>query len=156
MHIRLGLHLEISHPWNHGHTNDLSLDFFNNNSNHLHMCLLSTLCGSVDKHSPFDTYIYIYTNTYTYSEAHRTGPPLDQIYHILHHMSFLQPLTQMCLSGIDQCLLFATEFIIELVYPLPWNQAGCHSTHFMVHQFIHLNVGTAHDCTQITSVRYAD
>ena len=24
------------------------------------MCVLSTLCGNVDKHSPFDIYIYIY------------------------------------------------------------------------------------------------
>ena len=24
------------------------------------MCVLSTLCGKVDKHSPFDIYIYIY------------------------------------------------------------------------------------------------
>ena len=26
------------------------------------MCVLSTLCGNVDKHSPFDIYIYIYTH----------------------------------------------------------------------------------------------
>ena len=32
--------------------------FFNNYSNHPRMCVLSTLCGNVDKHSPF--YIYIY------------------------------------------------------------------------------------------------
>ena len=34
--------------------------FFNNYSNHPRMCVLSTLCGNVDKHSPFDIYIYIY------------------------------------------------------------------------------------------------
>ena len=34
--------------------------FFNNYSNHPHMCVLSTLCGNVEKHSPFDIYIYIY------------------------------------------------------------------------------------------------
>ena len=28
--------------------------FFNNYSNHPRMCVLSTLCGNVDKHSPFD------------------------------------------------------------------------------------------------------
>ena len=28
--------------------------------NHPRMCVLSTLCGNVDKHSPFDWYIYIY------------------------------------------------------------------------------------------------
>ena len=33
--------------------------FFNNYSNHPRMCVLSTLCGNVDKHSPFDIYIYI-------------------------------------------------------------------------------------------------
>ena len=33
--------------------------FFNNYSNHLRMCVLSTLCGNDDKHSPFDIYIYI-------------------------------------------------------------------------------------------------
>ena len=33
--------------------------FFNNYSNHPRMCVLSTLCGNVDKHSPFD-FIYIY------------------------------------------------------------------------------------------------
>ena len=38
----------------------LTLDFFNNNSNHSRMCVLSTLCGNVDIHSPFDIYIYIY------------------------------------------------------------------------------------------------
>ena len=35
--------------------------FFNKYSNHPRMCVLSTLCGNVDKHSPFDfIYIYIY------------------------------------------------------------------------------------------------
>ena len=34
--------------------------FFNNYSNHSRMCVLSTLCGNVDKHSPFDIYIYIF------------------------------------------------------------------------------------------------
>ena len=34
--------------------------FFNNYSNHPRMCVLSTLCGNVDKHSPFDIYIYHY------------------------------------------------------------------------------------------------
>ena len=34
--------------------------FFNNYSNHPRMCVLSTLCGNVDKHSPFDIYRYIY------------------------------------------------------------------------------------------------
>ena len=34
--------------------------FFNNYSNHPRMCMLSTLCGSIDKHSHFDIYIYIY------------------------------------------------------------------------------------------------
>ena len=34
--------------------------FYNNYSNHPRMCVLSTLCGNVDKHSPFDIYIYIY------------------------------------------------------------------------------------------------
>ena len=41
------------YPWNHGRRNDLSLDFFNNNSKHRRMCVMSTLCGNVDKHSPF-------------------------------------------------------------------------------------------------------
>ena len=50
----------VLHLWNHGRTNDLSLDLFNNNSNHPHMCMWSTLCGKVDKHSPFDTYMYVY------------------------------------------------------------------------------------------------
>ena len=50
----------VLHPWNHGRTNDLSLDIFNNDSNHPRMCVLSTFCGNVDKHSPFDIYIYIY------------------------------------------------------------------------------------------------
>ena len=27
------------------------------------MCVLSTFCGNVDKHSPFDIYIYIYIVT---------------------------------------------------------------------------------------------
>ena len=47
--------------WNHGGTCGLSLDFFNNYSNHPCMCVLSTLCGNVDKHGSFDIYIYIYT-----------------------------------------------------------------------------------------------
>ena len=34
--------------------------FFNNYSNHPCMCVLSTLRGYVDKHGPFDIYIYIY------------------------------------------------------------------------------------------------
>ena len=29
------------------------------------MCVLSTLCGNIDKHSAFDIYVYIYI----YSEA---------------------------------------------------------------------------------------
>ena len=33
--------------------------FFNNYSNHERMCVLITLCN-VDKHSPFDIYIYIH------------------------------------------------------------------------------------------------
>ena len=40
--------------------------FFNNYSNHPRMCVLSTLCGNVDKHSPFDIYIYTYIHTYTH------------------------------------------------------------------------------------------
>ena len=44
------------YPWNHGRTYDLSLDFFNNYSNHPRMFVLSTLCGNVDKHSPFDIF----------------------------------------------------------------------------------------------------
>ena len=39
--------------------------FFNNYSNHPRMCVLSTLCGNVDKHSPLDDYIYIYIYIYT-------------------------------------------------------------------------------------------
>ena len=54
--------------------NDLTLDFFNNSNHHwqtrtndffnninIHprMCVLSNICGNVDKHSPFDIYIYI-------------------------------------------------------------------------------------------------
>ena len=35
--------------------------FANNYSNHPRMCVLSTLCGNVDKHSPFDIHMYIYT-----------------------------------------------------------------------------------------------
>ena len=38
--------------------------FFNNYSNHPRMCVLSTLCGNVDKHSPFDIYISIYIYLY--------------------------------------------------------------------------------------------
>ena len=34
--------------------------FFNNYSNHPRMCVLSPLCGNVDKHSPFDIYIYFF------------------------------------------------------------------------------------------------
>ena len=34
--------------------------FFNNYSNHPRMCVLSTLCGSVDIHSLFYIYIYMY------------------------------------------------------------------------------------------------
>ena len=41
--------------------------FFNNYSNHPRMCVLSTLCGNVDKHSPFYIYIiYIYIYIYIY------------------------------------------------------------------------------------------
>ena len=29
------------------------------------MCVLSTLCGNVDKHSPFDIYIYMYISMNT-------------------------------------------------------------------------------------------
>ena len=39
--------------------------FFNHNSNHPRMCVLSTLWGNVDKHSPFDIYVYIYTYSIT-------------------------------------------------------------------------------------------
>ena len=42
----------------------LEFGFFNNYSNHRRMCVLSTLCGNVDKHSPFDIYIYIYINSF--------------------------------------------------------------------------------------------
>ena len=34
--------------------------FFSNYSNHPRMCVLSTLSGNFDKHSPFDIYIYCY------------------------------------------------------------------------------------------------
>ena len=44
--------------------------FFNNYSNHPRMCVLSTLCGNVDKHSPFDTYIYIYMCVCVYTYIH--------------------------------------------------------------------------------------
>ena len=37
--------------------------FFNNYSNHPRMCVLSTLCGNVDKHSPFDIYIDIFVSS---------------------------------------------------------------------------------------------
>ena len=33
--------------------------FFNNYGNHPRMCVLSTLCGNIDKHSPFDIYICV-------------------------------------------------------------------------------------------------
>ena len=38
--------------------------FFNNYSNHPRMCVLSTLCGNVGKHSPVDIYIYVYIYIY--------------------------------------------------------------------------------------------
>ena len=45
--------------------------FFNNYSNHPRMCVLSTLCGNVDKHSPFDfLYIYIYIYIYIIQYIH--------------------------------------------------------------------------------------
>ena len=44
-------------------------NFFNNYSNHPRMCVLSTVCGNVDKHSPFHIYIYIYM--YIYPHIHR-------------------------------------------------------------------------------------
>ena len=56
--LTIGVKL-ITYPWNHGRTNDWSFYFFNNNSNLPRMCVLSPLCGNVDKHSPFDIYIYI-------------------------------------------------------------------------------------------------
>ena len=40
--------------------------FFNNSSNHPRMCVLSTLSGNVDKHSPLYRYIYLYIYIYSY------------------------------------------------------------------------------------------
>ena len=64
------------YPWNHGRTYDLSLDFFNNYSNHPRMCVLSTLCGNVDKHCPFDIYIYIYISQAAQQLTHKQHGPL--------------------------------------------------------------------------------
>ena len=33
------------------------------------MCVLSTLCGNVDKHSPFDIYIYIYISVFVWERV---------------------------------------------------------------------------------------
>ena len=43
----------------HGNQDGGDVATINNYSNHPRMCVLSTLCGNVDKHSPFDIYIYI-------------------------------------------------------------------------------------------------
>ena len=34
------------------------------------MCVLSTLCGNVDKHSPFDIYIYLECSKSLLKKAH--------------------------------------------------------------------------------------
>ena len=43
------------------------LDSFNNSSYHSCMCVLSTLCGNVDNHSPLYTYIYDFYIMYAYT-----------------------------------------------------------------------------------------
>ena len=45
-----------SHKW-------FEFGLFNNSGNHPRMCMLSTLYGNIDKHSPFDIYMYIYIIT---------------------------------------------------------------------------------------------
>ena len=55
--------------------------FFNNYSNHPRMCVLSTLCGNVDKHSPL--YMYIYTiHIYILYICISTQTWIGSMYHI--------------------------------------------------------------------------
>ena len=60
-------------------------NFFNNYSNHPRMCVLSTLCGNVDKHSPFDIYIYIYASS-GFNDLNRCMLP----YHYKAHVGLLE------------------------------------------------------------------
>ena len=53
----------------HGRINDLSLDSFNKSMNRPSMCVFSTLCGTVDKLSPFDICICIYSCVYTTNKS---------------------------------------------------------------------------------------
>ena len=61
-------------PWSYKW---LDLDFFNNNSNYPRTCVLSTLCGNIDKH----IYVYIYINMIHFEQTHMDTCPcgLDPI-----------------------------------------------------------------------------
>ena len=53
--LAIGVVISSMKPWSYKW---LEFGLFNNISNHPRMCVLSTLCGNVDKHSPFVIYIY--------------------------------------------------------------------------------------------------
>ena len=48
------------------------------------MCVLSTLCGNVDKHSPFDIYIYIITMAMPWASSSSSSIACAQVIRLAH------------------------------------------------------------------------
>ena len=93
--------------------------FFNNYSNHPRMCVLSTLCGNVDKHSPFDTYIYIYMkrplpgHLVTIYEICKPKPKM-WLYSAVLWLSYLFPFLSLChYSGQLDIRLSILQYLVR-------------------------------------------